>query len=71
MPFTDSIYKILIYKTRLKYYTIFIISSYKLRAEFAFVIINSYYHYLIHCFSFNYIDNFYKSKKHLVYNFSF
>ena len=71
MPFTDSIYKMLIYKIRLKYYIIFVILLYKLRAEFAFIIINSYYYDFIRCFSFNYIDNFYKSKKYFIYSFSF
>ena len=71
MPFADSIYKMLIYKIRLKYYTIFIIPLYKLKAEFAFIIISSYCYYLIYYFSFNYIDNFYENRKHFVYNFSF
>ena len=62
MPFINSIYKILIYKTRLKYYTVFITLLYKLKAKLALIIISSYYHYLIYCFLFNYIDNFYKSK---------
>ena len=70
MPFVNSIYKMLIYKTRLKYYIIFVILLYKLGAEFAFIIINSYYYYLIYYFSFNYINNFYKNKEYFVYNFS-
>jgi hypothetical protein len=71
MLFANSIYRILIYKTRFKYYTIFITLLYKLKAEFAFIIISSHYHYLIRYFSFNYINNFYKSRKHFVYNFGF
>jgi len=70
MPFINSIYKILIYKTRLKYYTVFITLLYKLKAKLALIIISSYYHYLIYCFLFNYIDNFYKSKEYFIYNFS-
>ena len=70
MPFINSIYKILIYKTRLKYYTVFITLLYKLKAKLALIIISSYYHYLIYCFLFNYIDNFYKSKEYFIYNLS-
>ena len=71
MPFTDSIYRMFIYKIRLKYYITFITSLYELKAEFAFIIISSHYYYLIRCFLFDHIDNFYKNKKHFVYNFSF
>ena len=71
MPSTDSIYRMFIYKTKLKYYTVFIILLYELKAEFAFVIINSYYHYFIRYFSFNHIDNLYENKKYFVYNFGF
>jgi len=71
MPFVNSIHRILIRKTRLKYYTVFIIPLYKLKAEFEFIIISSHYHYFIYCFSFDYINNFYKSRKHFVRSFSF
>ena len=70
MPFVDFIYKILIYKTRLKYYIIFIVLLYKLRIKLAFIVINSYYYYFIYCFSFNHINNFYKNREYFVYSFS-
>ena len=70
MPLVDFIYKILIYKIRLKYYIILIIFSYKFRIKLAFIVINPYYHYLIYYFSFNHINNLYKNKKYFVYNFN-
>jgi len=70
MPFADSIYKMLIYKTGLKYYIIFITPLYKLKAKLAFVVISSHYHYLIYYFSFNHINNFYKSREYFVRSFN-
>ena len=70
MLFADSIHRILIRRIKLKYYTVFITLLYKLKAKLALIIISSYYHYLIYCFLFNYIDNFYKSKEYFIYNFS-
>jgi len=70
VPFANFIYRILIRRTGLKYYTIFIIPLYELRAEFAFVVISSHYYYLICYFLFNYINNFYKSREYFVYSFS-
>jgi hypothetical protein len=71
MSFADSIHRMLIRRTRLKYYTIFITPSYELRAEFAFIIISSHCYYFIRCFSFYYIDNFYESREYFVRSFSF
>jgi len=70
MLFADSIHRILIRRIKLKYYTVFITPLYKLRAEFAFIVISSYCHYFICYFSFDHINNFYKSRKHFVYSFS-
>jgi hypothetical protein len=70
MPFVDFIYKMFIYRIKLKYYIIFIIFLYEFKVKLAFIIINSYYYYLIYYFSFNYINNFYKNKEYFVYNFS-
>ena len=70
MPFIDFIYKMFIYKIRLKYYIIFIIFLYEIKVKFTFIIINSYCHYFVYCFSFDYINNLYKNKEYFVYNFS-
>ena len=71
MPFINPIYKMLIYKIRLKYYIVFIIYILEFKTKFAFIIISPYYNYFIYYFSFNYINNFYKSKGYIVYIFNF
>jgi hypothetical protein len=70
MSFANPIYKILIYRTGLKYNTIFIIYTLEFKTEFALIIIGPYYNYSIYYFLFNYINNFYKSKEYIVYTFS-
>jgi FMN-dependent NADH-azoreductase len=70
VSFTNPIYRILIYKTELKYNTVFIIYTLEFKTEFALIIIGPYYNYLIYYFLFNYIDNFYKSREYIVCAFS-
>jgi hypothetical protein len=70
MPFINPIYRIFIYRIRLKYNIIFIIYTLEFKIEFALIIISLYYNYFIYYFSFNYIDNFYKNKEYIVYTFS-
>jgi hypothetical protein len=69
MSFANPIYRMLIYKTGLKYNTVFIIYSLEFRTEFALIIIGLYYNYPICYFLFNYIDNFYKSREYIIYAF--
>jgi hypothetical protein len=59
----------LIYRIGLKYNTIFIAYGLEFRTEFALTIISPYYNYPICYFSLNHIDNFYKSRKYVVYAF--
>jgi hypothetical protein len=66
MPLTDPIYRMLIRRAGLKYNTVFVIYSLEFRTEFALAIISPYYNYPIRCFSFNYIDNLYKSREYVV-----
>ena len=70
MPFINPIYKMLIYKIRLKYHIVFIIYILEFKTKFAFIIISPYYNYPICYFLFNYINNFYKSREYVVYTFS-
>ena len=70
MSFANPIYKMLIYRTELKYNTIFIVYTLEFRTEFALTIISPYYNYPICYFSFNHIDNFYKSREYIVHAFS-
>jgi hypothetical protein len=70
VPFANPIYRILIYRIGLKYNTVFVIYSLEFRTKFALTIIGPYYNYPICCFSFNYIDNFYKSREYIIYAFS-
>jgi hypothetical protein len=60
----------LIYRIGLKYNTVFIIYSLEFKTEFALTIISPYYNYSICYFSFDYIDNFYKSREYVVCAFS-
>jgi hypothetical protein len=70
MSFIDLIYRMLIYKIRLKYNTVFIIYILEFKTKFAFIIISPYYNYFIRYFLFDYINNFYKNKEYIVYTFS-
>ena len=70
MSFADLIYRILIYKIGFKYNIIFIIYTLEFKTKFALIIIGLYYNYLIYCFLFDYINNFYKNKEYIVYTFS-
>jgi hypothetical protein len=70
VSFTNPIYRMLVYKIGLKYNIIFIIYTLEFKTEFALTIIGPYYNYFIRCFSFNYIDKFYKSREYIVYTFS-
>jgi hypothetical protein len=60
----------LIYRIGLKYNTVFIIYTLEFKTEFALTIIGPYYNYPIYYFSFNYINNFYKSREYIVCAFS-
>ena len=70
MPFANPIYRMLIYRTGLKYNTVFIIYSLEFKTEFALTIVGPYYNYPICYFSLDYIDNFYKSREYIIYAFS-
>jgi hypothetical protein len=56
----------LIHRTGLKYNTVFIVYGLEFRTEFALIIIGPYYNYPICYFSFDYMDNFYKSREYVV-----
>jgi hypothetical protein len=66
VSFADPIYRMLIRKIGLKYNTVFIIYGLEFRTEFALTIVGPYYNYPICYFSFDYIDNFYKSREYIV-----